>query len=184
MTVIARSTFRGSARSTAARKCGTDFAVHRSMLSGSSVRSLVDSSSRTRMLGPRARWGTLCRSGSFGSHLFAFWAIGHKEKHQAQALTGGSPDLIVKPTGQRNEENGPCDLTARFISEYRTFPAGAHDDLLDAVSWHIDLEPTRPMIVSREDTEPQVYWDSWRCRRCSRRPCVQRSHIRSRFVVG
>jgi hypothetical protein len=81
-------------------------------------------------------------------------------KAQAAALRGGSPDLIVKPIRQRDEDGRAYDLTARFIEEYTQFPAGAHDDLLDAVSRFIDLEPTRPVIVRREDTEPRVFWDS------------------------
>jgi hypothetical protein len=39
-------------------------------------------------------------------------------KRQAEALKGGSPDLIVKPIRQRDEDGHIYDLTARFLTEY------------------------------------------------------------------
>jgi hypothetical protein len=66
----------------------------------------------------------------------------------------------MRPIRERDEARRLYDLIARFLVEYAGFPASAHDDLLDALSRFIDLEPTRPVIVSREDTESRAYWDS------------------------
>jgi hypothetical protein len=66
---------------------------------------------------------------------------------------------LLKGLGVALADGHLYDLTARFLTEYVQFPAGAHDDLLDAVSRFIDLEPVRPVVASQYDAELRVYWD-------------------------
>jgi hypothetical protein len=91
-----------------------------------------------------------------------------------EAVSGGaegrSPALVPIRHRQRDEDGQLNDLTACFLADYGQSPAGAHDDLLDAVSRFIDLKPTRPVVGPRDDTEPQVYWDRQMKRREKDRP--------------
>ena len=86
---------------------------------------------------------------------------------QMDAIKGGSADLLQKALTVRDpglpgprSTGGLYDLTLRLIDEYRNFPFGRHDDLLDACSRVIDLDPRPPMAPSaRRSEDPKVYRD-------------------------
>lgn len=79
---------------------------------------------------------------------------------QRQAIDAGSADLVAKAIKRIDEEHKPYDLTVRFIEEYMTFPFGQHDDLVDACSRFYDLDIKPPSVLERQNTEPNIYWDS------------------------
>lgn len=81
-------------------------------------------------------------------------------KAQQQAIDSGSADLVAKAIKRYDEEKKVYDLTVRFIEEYTTFPFGQHDDLVDAASRIYDLEIRPPVIISRQATEPALFYDS------------------------
>jgi len=87
-------------------------------------------------------------------------------KAEQEAVDGGSHDLLAKAIIVRDPSlpgpagmGGRYDLTLRFIEEFKVFPFGRHDDLIDAVSRVADMDATPPMPASRRVTEPRVYED-------------------------
>jgi len=87
-------------------------------------------------------------------------------KAEQEAVDGGSHDLLAKAIIVRDPSlpgpagmGGRYDLTLRFIEEFKVFPFGRHDDLIDAVSRVADMDATPPMPASRRVTEPRLYED-------------------------
>ena len=81
-------------------------------------------------------------------------------KAQKAAIDGGSMSLVAKAIKQIDEERHVYDVTLKFIEEYMYFPFGRYKDLIDATSRIDDMEPVIPQFISREATEPRVYFDS------------------------
>ena len=88
-------------------------------------------------------------------------------KAEAAAVEGGSADLLAKAIIVRDPSlpgpagmGGRYDLTLRFIEEYKVFPFGQHDDLIDSMSRVYDMDPHPPVPASRwQATEPRVFVD-------------------------
>lgn len=83
---------------------------------------------------------------------------------QMDAIAGGSTDLVAKALVIRDptapgERGGRYDLTVRMIEDYKVFPFGAHDDLLDAVSRVYDMDPSPPSAPSSRVINATVYAD-------------------------
>jgi hypothetical protein len=45
------------------------------------------------------------------------------------------------------------------LKQYREYPGGSSKNLINAVSCIYDIELTRPVVFSREDTTPTWYFD-------------------------
>jgi hypothetical protein len=83
-----------------------------------------------------------------------------------EALEGGSEDLIARALITRDPTlpspragGGRYDVTCRFLEEYRMFPFGLHDDLLDACSRLYDMDAMAPAPPSRTREVVRVYAD-------------------------
>lgn len=81
-------------------------------------------------------------------------------KMQQSALEGGAGEQVCKALKRRNEDGRVYDLTVKFMDEYCTFPFGRWKDLIDAASRIADMEILPPVIMQKQDTETQTYWDS------------------------
>ena len=91
---------------------------------------------------------------------------GGLSKAETAAVEGGSADLLAKAIIVRDPSlpgpsnaGGRYDLTLKLLEEYKIFPFGAHDDMLDAVSRVYDMDPHPPTPVARHMLEPRVYED-------------------------
>jgi hypothetical protein len=85
---------------------------------------------------------------------------------QMAAIEGGSSDLVAKAIICRDpslpgprDTGGRYDLVTKFIADYRTFPFGRHDDLLDCTSRIYDMDPTPPSAPSSRMERQEVYSD-------------------------
>jgi hypothetical protein len=83
---------------------------------------------------------------------------------QMDAIQGGSADLVAKAIIVRDQSlagprGGRYDLTSIFLSQYNSFPFGAHDDLIDAVSRIYDMDPMPPIAPSQRQERVEVYSD-------------------------
>lgn len=79
---------------------------------------------------------------------------------QMDAVQGGSSDLLATAIRAVDQDKHIYDLTVAFHEEYANFPFGRLRDLVDAASRIYDMEPTTPTLVSKELTEPSVFWDA------------------------
>ena len=91
---------------------------------------------------------------------------GGLSKAEAAAVEGGSADLLAKAIIVRDPSlpgpagmGGRYDLTLRFIEEYKVFPFGRTDDLIDSISRVYDMDAHPPTPLSRYQTEPRLYDD-------------------------
>jgi hypothetical protein len=89
---------------------------------------------------------------------------GGLSRAQMDAIHGGSADLVAKAIIVRDASlagprGGRYDLTAIFLSQYNSFPFGAHDDLIDAVSRIYDMDPMPPIAPSQRHEHVEVYSD-------------------------
>jgi hypothetical protein len=82
------------------------------------------------------------------------------------AMEGGSPELLARALIVRDPtmpgpkgQGGRYDLTLRFIDEFKTFPFGRHDDMLDAMSRVFDLDPHAPLSGDGRLSDMRVYHD-------------------------
>lgn len=88
-------------------------------------------------------------------------------KAESSAVEGGSQDLLARAIIVRDPSlpgpggsGGRYDLTLKLLEEYKIFPFGAHDDMLDACSRLYDMDPHPPVPAARwKDTEPKVFVD-------------------------
>ena len=87
-------------------------------------------------------------------------------KAEAAAVEGGSADLLAKAIIVRDPSlpgpagmGGRYDLTIKFIDEFKVFPVGRFDDLIDSVSRIYDMDAHSPIPASRFQTEPTIYAD-------------------------
>lgn len=79
---------------------------------------------------------------------------------QETALNGGSADLLSRAIKKIDSDGRVYDTTVRLMTEFLFFPFGGHDDLIDATSRIYDMAPIAPVIVSKADSDPPVFWDS------------------------
>lgn len=89
-----------------------------------------------------------------------FKKIGGLTAVQMQAVAAGSEDLIAKAVKATDADGRVYDVTLRLMEEFENFPFGAHDDLIDACSRVYDMNARGPVLVSKEKTEPTIFWDS------------------------
>lgn len=65
-------------------------------------------------------------------------------KKQQELFDGGQENLLARAIKRIDNEKQVYDLTLRLIDEYISFPFGAHDDLLDAMSRMYDMNMIEP----------------------------------------
>jgi hypothetical protein len=85
-------------------------------------------------------------------------------KRQMEAIEGGSAELVAKPIIVRDpsmpgERGGRYDLTVKLIEDYKVFPFGRHDDLLDSLSRTPDIDLYPPVAASRRQQDLKTYVD-------------------------
>jgi hypothetical protein len=87
-------------------------------------------------------------------------------RQQMQAIEGGSSELVAKAIVCRDpslpgprDTGGRYDLTVRMIEDFKVFPFGAHDDLLDATSRIYDMDPSPPIAPSARRQVVNVFVD-------------------------
>jgi len=85
---------------------------------------------------------------------------------QQDALESGSTDLIAKAIVCRDpslpgprDTGGRYDLTLRLLDEYKFFPYGRFDDLIDAISRVYDLDPASPPGAAARQREAPTFVD-------------------------
>lgn len=66
----------------------------------------------------------------------------------------------VRPIKRINEARQVYDVTADLIEEALFFPAGPHDDLIDAVARIYDVNPVAPTVVDPEFAEYPTFIDT------------------------
>jgi hypothetical protein len=67
---------------------------------------------------------------------------------------------IVTALKRRNEDGDMYDLTRVVLEEYKLHPFAPHDDALDAMSRHYDMQPTKPIPFEAASAEPNIHKDS------------------------
>jgi hypothetical protein len=79
----------------------------------------------------------------------------HKREREAKAA--GEHWRLMEPIMRRDEDGNIYDLTRVFFEEFALFPFSPRDDLVDAVSRFIDLNPQAPVVF--EQLGPESYQD-------------------------
>ncbi len=101
-----------------------------------------------------------CGTDQWSAYKLDYREVDGLTRLQQDALESGSGELIAKAIKRKDEEGNVYDLVERFVSEYEAFPFAQTDDLVDACSRLYDMEPTPPVISTKEMTEPKIYFDS------------------------
>ncbi len=73
------------------------------------------------------------------------------------------PTMAAPPTCWSRRSSNATKMGKRMIlrsiNQYTQFPAGDSKHVIEAASRLYDLELTRPVVISPQDTEPHTYWD-------------------------
>ena len=78
-------------------------------------------------------------------------------KHERDAKATNEHWRLFEPLMRRDEDGNVYDLTRVFFEEFALFPFSPRDDLIDATSRFIDLDPQAPMVF--EQLGPESYPD-------------------------
>jgi len=81
-------------------------------------------------------------------------------RQERDARKNGEKYRLIDPIKRLDEDTNIYDLTRSFFEEYRLFPFGTHDDLIDATSRIFDLEDvTGPVIFEHGEEFAPVFAD-------------------------
>lgn len=81
-------------------------------------------------------------------------------RRQQELLDGGQENMLARVIKRVDNDKQVYDLTVKLIDEFTSFPFGAHDDLLDALSRMYDMDMMEPVNYSTNSMNPQVFFDS------------------------
>lgn len=74
-------------------------------------------------------------------------------RQEAKAKFDGEKYRLMEPIRRLDEDANIYDLTRSFFEEYRLHPFGTHEDLIDAMSRHFDMEDVTGPIVFEQGAE-------------------------------
>jgi len=75
-------------------------------------------------------------------------------------IHAGQDHRIARPIKRIDRDKKPYDVTVALISEYKFFPFGSHDDLIDSCSRVYDMQPISATPKPKQaDLEPEAHQD-------------------------
>ncbi len=151
------------------RICGDAFEIkelaYAMQAGGISKQGMQSKKHRVGRLEPDFRLGNFFVPGKVWHSAFphgALWSIDadsdeivyrqwHETREEKQAKIRGEPWRCFEPIRRLDEDHNIYDLTRVLFEEFRLFPFGPRDDMLDAMSRFYDMEPSKPALHEKVD---------------------------------